>query len=158
MGNRGVSAPLPLDGGSGGKTAPIFTYSEKFNEVFPYYLAIGMSYDEFWNMDCTLVKHYQKAFEIKRDIQNQNMWLQGMYIYEALCCVSPVLQAFAKKGTAPMPNRSEPYQFENSAKNTDIGEKSKEQKEFERLKVSMEMFMVNHNAKFKEKGELSDGG
>lgn len=33
----------------------------------------------------------------------------GMYIYEAMCDVSPVLHAFARKGTKPIPYRTEPY-------------------------------------------------
>ena len=35
--------------------------------------------------------------------------MQGMYIYEALCDVSPVLHAFAKAGTKPRPYPEKPY-------------------------------------------------
>ena len=34
---------------------------------------------------------------------------EGMYIYDALCKVSPVLHAFAKNGTKPIEYPSEPY-------------------------------------------------
>jgi hypothetical protein len=72
-------------------------------------MSIGMSYDEFWNQDVALVRVYRKADELKRIRQNEVLWLQGMYIYEALCDASPVFHAFAKKGTKPMPYAKEPY-------------------------------------------------
>ncbi len=90
-------------------SAPLPTYTELFYEHFPFYLSIGMTYDQYWNDDCELVVYYRKANELKNARKNQELWLQGMYIYEALCCVSPVLHAFAKKGTKPHPYRDKPY-------------------------------------------------
>ena len=72
-------------------------------------MSIGMSYDEFWNQDVALVRAYRKAQEIRDRRQNQAMWLQGLYIYNALCDVAPIFHAFAKKGTKPTPYMEEPY-------------------------------------------------
>ena len=72
-------------------------------------MSIGMSYDEFWNQDVALVRAYRKADELKRRRQNEALWLQGMYIYEALCDAAPIFHAFAKKGTKPLPYSKEPY-------------------------------------------------
>ena len=47
--------------------------------------------------------------DMEQEMQNQFAWLQGMYIYEALCDVSPVLHAFAKRGARPMPYAEKPY-------------------------------------------------
>jgi hypothetical protein len=68
-----------------------------------------MSYEQFWDGDVDMVKTYRVAAELKDKRRNQELWLQGMYIYEALCCVSPVLRAFAKKNTKPIPYPKEPY-------------------------------------------------
>ena len=68
-----------------------------------------MSYDEFWNQDVALVRVYRKAQEIRDRRQNQTLWLQGLYIYNALCDVAPIFHAFAKKGTKPTPYVEEPY-------------------------------------------------
>lgn len=140
---------------SGANTSALLhTYSEKFNDVFPYYLSIGMTYEQFWNMDCTLVRHYNKAAQIRREMKNQELWLQGMYVYEALCDVAPIFHAFAKKGTKPVPFRSEPYELGVGVKEVaeKPAKKSKEEKEFDRLKTAMEVFMVNHNRKFEKEG------
>lgn len=40
---------------------------------------------------------------------NAESHLMGMYIYEALCDVSPILHAFAKNGAKPIEYRTEPY-------------------------------------------------
>lgn len=60
------------------------TYSEIFNENFPYYLAMGMTYDQFWNESCDLVKCYRKAHKIQRDKKNEELWLQGLYFCKAI--------------------------------------------------------------------------
>lgn len=85
------------------------SYGEQFRELFPLYLSMGMTYDQYWNQDCELVKYYRKAQEIRNQQRNQDLWLQGMYIYDAILCASPILRSFAKKGTKPNPYPSKPY-------------------------------------------------
>ena len=77
-------------------------------------MSIGMTYDEFWSQDVTLVRAYRKADELRRRRQNEILWLQGCYIYEALCDVAPIFHAFAKKGTKPQPYAKEPYAITES--------------------------------------------
>lgn len=60
------------------------TFSEVFREVFPYYMAIGMSYDEFWNQDPYLAVYYREAHELKRDEENQRLWFNGLYTFIAV--------------------------------------------------------------------------
>lgn len=106
------------------------SYTEQFYEHFPFYLAIGMTYDQYWNDDCQLVKYYRKAHKLKNEQKNQELWLQGMYIYEALCNVSPVLHAFAKRGTRPLPYPEKPYSLtkEETKQEKEIQEKVNRQK------------------------------
>ena len=67
-----------------------------------------MTYEQFWEQDCELVKYYRKAAQIKQGLRNQDAWLQGAYFYEALIDAAPVLRAFAKKGTKPALYRESP--------------------------------------------------
>lgn len=72
---------------------------------------MGMTSEQFWEQDCTLVRAYRRAFKIRQDRENYFAWLQGMYFYEAICDVSPILHAFAKSGTRPRPYPDKPYEF-----------------------------------------------
>lgn len=148
-----VSGSLSENGGSGRTDArsPFLTYTEQFYEVFPYYLSIGMTYDQFWNDDVDLAKYYRKADEMRTERLNQQLWLQGMYFYEAICDVSPILHAFAKKGTKPHPYPERPYSLTEKAR--DKAEEEKTKVNAEKGKKMMEAFMVAHNAKYKEKTE-----
>ena len=47
------------------------------------------------------MKSYRKAEELRKERVNQEMWLQGMYIYDAISRLSPILRAFAKRERKP---------------------------------------------------------
>lgn len=94
-----------------------------FEHECPYYMSYGMSFDEFWYGDPYLAKFYREAYKLKMRYDDVFMWKQGMYIYEALCDVSPILHAFSKKGTKPLQYRSMPMSEELKENKT---EKEKE--------------------------------
>ena len=126
-----------------------FTYTERFYELFPYYLAIGMTPEQYWDGDCTLPKYFRKAEELRNEKRNQELWLQGMYIYEAICDVSPILHAFAKKGTKPTPYSAKPYPL--NAKQSKRDEEEKQRKLAEKGKKFMEAMAASINKKFEGK-------
>lgn len=143
-----VSSSLSATEEGGQQGSPsIFTYTEKFYELFPYYLAIGMTAEQYWEGDSTLVKYYRKAEELRNEKRNQELWLQGMYFYEAICDVAPILQAFAKKGTKPTPYSSKPYPLSDKQMKRD--EEEKQRALSEKGKKFMEAFMKANNSKFK---------
>lgn len=73
-------------------------------------MSIGMTYSEFWDQDVAMVRAYRKADELRKRRQNEIIWLQGMYIYEALCDASPLFRtSFSKKMVKPEPYAKEPY-------------------------------------------------
>ena len=73
-------------------------------------MSIGMSYDDFWNGDVQMVKAYRKANELRDRRNNQDMWIQGRYFYDALCAASPLYRFTMKKGAIkPEPYTKEPY-------------------------------------------------
>lgn len=146
-----VSGSLSSAERSGGSpaTAPLLTYTNKFNELFPYYLAIGMSEEQYWDKDSTLVVAYRKAEELKTNQKNNEMWLQGAYFYDALCRVSPILHAFAKKNAKPLPYPSEAYSL--NEKQEAVKKEAKAKSVFDKGKRMMEGFMTSHNKKFEGK-------
>ena len=52
--------------------------------MFPWYLSIGVTPQEFWEGDPYLVVHYRKAHLLKIEQRNQELWMQGLYIYNAV--------------------------------------------------------------------------
>ena len=96
-----------------------------FEHECPYYMSYGMSFNEFWYESPGLVKFYKESYKLKMRYDDVFMWKQGMYIYEALCDVSPILHAFSKKGAKPLQYRSKPMLEENDAL------KSEKEKEIE---------------------------
>ena len=108
-----------------------------------------MTYEQYWEGDSTLVKYYRKAEELRNEKKNQELWLQGMYVYEAICDVAPVLHAFAKQGTKPTPYSSKPYPLTNEQVNRDKEEKQR--KIAEKGKRFMEAMAKSINKKFEEK-------
>ena len=145
-----VSSSLSTTEGVGqNSSSPLITYTEKFYELFPYYLSIGMTPEQYWDSDCTLVKYYRKAEELRNEKRNQELWLQGMYVYEAICDVSPILHAFAKKGTKPTPYTEKPYPL--TRKQIKNEEEEKQRKLAEKGKRFMEAMAASINKKFEGK-------
>jgi hypothetical protein len=125
-----------------------------FEEQFPYYLSIGMTEEEYWDGDPTLTIAYRQADEMRWDRRNHELWLQGMYVYEAICCCVPVLRAFSKE-RRPGKYPAEPYSLNERQKR-----KREEQKEIstdKKIKDKFEAFMAGFNKNFAKGGKEYGG-
>lgn len=67
-----------------------------------YYMLIGVSYDEFWHGDYTRLKFYIEAHNLRRQKQSEEMWLQGLYFFNAL---STALSNLNLDGKRRKPNK-----------------------------------------------------
>ena len=123
------------------------TNTEIFEECFPFYLAIGMSFAEYWTGDPSLVRYYRKAYRIKQDEINNNAWLQGLYIYDAIStALHNALRGFGKQKPPAMEYAKQPYELNNKVK-TDA-EKAKEVEiEQEKALAWMENFVRMNSSK-----------
>ena len=102
MGNRGLISKEK-------SKVESFSLKELFEKQCPIYMSYGMSYDDFWHNDVYMAKYYRETYKIKVKQKDEELWMQGVYIYEALCKVSPILHAFSKKGTKPLPYSTKPH-------------------------------------------------
>ena len=105
-----------------------------------------MTYEQFWDGDPHLAKYYRQADEMRVERKNQELWLQGLYVYEALCDVAPILQAMAKKGTKARPYPEQPYSITEKQRRRELEEK--ERAVAMKGKRMMEQFMKATNRKF----------
>ena len=115
------------------KSVESISLTTLFEKMCPIYMSYGMSYDEYWYESPYRVKFYRETYELKQKQKDEQMWVQGMYIYEALCEVSPVLHAFSKSGTKPLPYARKPYLSDMTIDEEDEKRKKQQQIENERL-------------------------
>ena len=67
-----------------------------FEEMCPQYIVMGMTYQQYWDESPYIAVAYRKAYKLKRQMQNENAWIQGLYVYDAFSvCLA---NAFAKRG------------------------------------------------------------
>ena len=96
-----------------------------FEKACPMYMSFGMSYHDFWYGPAFMTTFYKDAHKLRLRQQDENNWMLGMYVYEAILDCSPILHAFSKKGTKPLPYAEKPYMSTVSSLKTEE-EKKKE--------------------------------
>ena len=86
-------------------TSPKQTFTEFFEAICPSYLAMGMTWEQFWFDEPELATAYRKANAIRNRRKNEELWLAGMYVAEALSAT--VGNMFSKGAKHEYPN--EPF-------------------------------------------------
>lgn len=89
-------------------------------------MALGVSANEFWNGDYTLLKYYAKRHKIAVEQKNEEMWLQGLYFYEAVAVA--ISQALSKHSTVKYPEK--PHQITPMSEEQQEQENQKKVEEF----------------------------
>lgn len=68
-----------------------------------------MTNEEFWYEQPRLVKAYREAQKLRDERINQQLWLQGLYNYDALSVV--ISNAFGKQGARKQKYLTEPVEL-----------------------------------------------
>jgi hypothetical protein len=113
--------------------------------VLPYYLAVGMSYDQFWYGSPEMVIAYRRADEIRKRRMNEELWLNGIYTAEALA--STVGNMFAKGSKYQYPAEPKPITMAEVEERRERDERAR----IEAIKARFTARALNINAR---KGEL----
>lgn len=141
-----------VNGGTSDRTSnsrQTYTFKDLFYSQAPYYLSIGMTANEYWNEDVEYVVHYRKAWKIKQDRLNQQLWLQGMYVYDALLDTPIVVSGFAKKGEEKRKYPTEPYAL--TVEQQKQREADKERAHQMEIKNKLVAFASQFNKKMRDK-------
>ena len=129
------------------------TASELFQIAFPMYLAIGMSYEEFWEKESWLVKSYREAQKLKFKDVNYSAWLNGVYVLQALQTGIPVVLTGMLKEHVKLPEYAHaPIDFDEKSK------EEQEKKQMEAQMAKMKEMAERFNATFKKKHGTSAEG
>lgn len=75
----------------------------------PEALAIGVDYNLFWSLNPKRLKPFLEANKLKLKQQNEFMWLQGMYIFDAVSVA--IYNNFKDKGKKSMEYLQEPLEI-----------------------------------------------
>ena len=104
-----------------------------------------MSYEDFWDGEPEKAKFYRDKAKWDTKRKNQELWLQGIYVYEAIMDAAPILNPFSKKKKA-IPYRSEPIPLNDVESKKEKEQKHK--KEMENGKQKMMEIMESWNRRF----------
>ena len=126
--------------GEGGVTASPQSFTEFFELACPIYMAMGMSYEQFWDGDVRLVKAYREADAIRRRRKNEELWLEGVYMAEALSAT--VGNMFSKGNKHQYPSEPLPITVEEQNARREREEKAK----MERMKAAFTAKALKMNA------------
>lgn len=84
-----------------------------------------MTWDQYWYGDCWMVEAFRKADELRQERQNNEAWLQGIYIAKAI--ESTIGNAFLEKGSKPNSYPEKPFDLRGKA--TDETTEEQEERE-----------------------------
>ena len=127
--------------GDGEITSPRKSFTEMFEAAFPSYLAMGMTWSQFWFEEPEIATAYRKAELIRRRRKNEELWLEGIYVAEALNAT--VGNMFSK-------GQKHPYPAEPFALTADEQQERREREEkarMERLKAAFIAKSLQVNSK-----------
>ena len=110
---------------------------------------MGMTYTQFWDEAPYLTVVYREAYRIKRKVNNEEAWLQGLYIYDAVG--TALYNAFKKRGEKKQSYIEKPVDIFPL---TEDEKKQREAEENERIQRAMEEMIAKQQARKKaKKGE-----
>lgn len=139
---------LPGDGDDAPKSLKDYSFAEIFEEQCPIYMSYGMTYEQFWDGDPKMAIAYRKAHELKKEIVNEQLWLQGAYIYDALQRIAPLFRVMSSDN--PEPYLEKPYRLKPKTKQ-EI--KAEQKKEMEDMQAYLEGFMAKQESDDKKGGK-----
>ena len=144
------------------QTSP-YPYGDIFDELFPHYLLMGMTPEQYWDGESFLKKAFRKAYQMRAEYEqkeaDRNNWYMGQYLIKVLQCVPLLVGGLNVKPSTHLPDYPEKpflelYEAEKK-------EKNRKQYEEDRTKLAMAMFqagIAKFNKRFeKEQKQKQDG-
>lgn len=107
-----------------------------------------MTYEQYWEQSPYLAVAYRKAYRLKREADNEQAWLQGVYVYDAFAvCLA---NAFAKRGSKKQTYIEKPIDIFPL---TEREKKRRESEENAKMQAAMEAMVREQRRKKKSKGD-----
>lgn len=108
---------------------------------------MGMTYEQYWEWPPYLAVAYRKAYRLRREAENEQAWLQGLYVFDAFAvCLA---NAFAKRGAKKQTYIEKPIDIFPL---TEREKKRREQAEQAKMQKAMEDMARMQRQRKKQKG------
>jgi hypothetical protein len=109
---------------------------------------MGMTYEQYWEQSPYLAVAYRRAYRLKREAENEQAWLQGLYVFDAFAvCLA---NAFAKRGSKKQNYIEKPIDIFPL---TEREKKRREAEENAKMQAAMEAMVREQRRKKKSKGD-----
>lgn len=109
---------------------------------------MGMSYEQYWEQSPYLVVAYRKAYRLRRETENEQAWLQGLYMFDAFAVV--MANVFAKRGSKRQEYLERPIDIYPL---TEREKKRRQAEENAKMQAAMEAMARKQRREKKSKGD-----
>ena len=108
-----------------------------------------MSAEQYWDASPVLAVYYRKAYKLKREVENENAWLQGFYFFYGVSVA--ISNAIRKRGQKAKKYIEKPIDIFPLTKKE---KRVREQQEYIRMQKQFQSLQQMQKArKKKERGE-----
>ena len=107
-----------------------------------------MSYEQYWEQSPYLVVAYRKAYRLRRETENEQAWLQGLYVFDAFAVV--MANVFAKRGSKRQEYLERPIDIYPL---TEREKKRRQAEENAKMQAAMEAMARKQRREKKSKGD-----
>lgn len=102
---------------------------------------MGMTYEQYWDGPPFIAVTYRKAHKLKRQMANEDAWLQGMYVFDAVSVA--LANAFGKKGAGKKQYIEKPIDIFPL---TEQEKKQREREEMAKMEIAMKSMIRKQRA------------
>ena len=108
---------------------------------------MGMSAEQYWDASPVLAVYYRKAYKLKRQVDNENAWLQGLYFFDAVSVA--ISNALRKRGQKAKKYIESPIDIFPL---TEKEKKRREQQEYVKMQKQFQILQQMQKARKKKEG------
>jgi len=118
------------------------SYGDIFDELFPHYLVMGMTPEQYWDGESWLKPAYRKAYRMRIEneerVADMHNWQMGNYLIRALQAVPLLVAGLNVKRGTNLPNYPDkPFMIEAEERKQ---EEVRRQKQEDQQKLAMALF------------------
>lgn len=126
------------------KQASSTPYGDIFDQLFPHYLLMGMTPEQYWDGEYGLKKAYREAYRMRMEneqrMADRNNWYMGQYLIRVLQCVPLLVGGLNVKQGTELPDYPDKPFFEKyeAEKEQEVRKKHEE----DQSQLAMAMFQA----------------